>query len=241
MTLTKHDAEQLLEQLYATAEVLGSEIKPAAASLMIRDMRDYQRAEIEQALARCRSEITGRLTLAAILERMPSANAYLSANEAWGLALTGLDDRQTVVWTQEVATAMGAARPVLDQGDKVGARMAFISAYEREVGAAKAEGREVKWQVSLGYDPAGRKAAIEEAVKEGRLPAPKVEHLLPAPELTGGDDDTDVPPEEQKRRKAAVNKLREILADANIGAPPKEDWEEERREELLRQAGVRHA
>lgn len=245
MPLTKHDAEQILEQLYATAEVLGSEIKPAAASLMVRDMRGYERPEIEQALARCRSEITGRLTLAAILERMPSANAHLTANEAWALALTSLDERDTVVWTEEVAHAMGVAQPVLDQGDKVGARMAFISAYEREVATAKAEGREVKWQVSLGYDPVGRKAAIDAAVKAGRLPAPKVEHLLPAPELTGSDDGSEVPAEEKARRKAAVNKLRQLLADANVGGGDgvsREEQHEERREELLRQAGeVRNA
>jgi hypothetical protein len=242
MPLTKHDAEQLLEQLYATAEVLGSEIKPAAASLMVRDLRQHERSEIEQALARCRSELTGRLTLAAILDRMPSANAYLSPNEAWALALTSLDDRDTVVWTQEVASAMGVAQPVLDQGDKVGARMAFLAAYDREVATAKAEGREPKWQVSLGYDPAGRKAAIEEAVRAGRLPAPKVEHLLPAPELTGDDEVGEITAEEKARRTAAVNKLRALLDDANIGGKAGgNDWQEERREELLRQAGVNHA
>nr|WP_287838017.1 hypothetical protein [Halomonas sp.] len=237
--LTKHDAEDLLEQMYATAEVLGSEIKPAAATLMIRDLRQYQRSEIEQSLARCRSELTGRLTLAAILERMPSADAHLSANEAWALALSGEDDMDTIVWTEEVAAAMGVARPVLDLGDKVGARMAFIGAYEREIAKAKAEGRKPKWTVSLGHSPERRQDAISEAIKKGQLEAPKVEHLLPAPHGFKEPDQADTP-EEKAKVKANINFLRSLLEDDG-SAKHEAELErrrqiEIRRQELLQQA-----
>ncbi|RUR38516.1 hypothetical protein [Vreelandella populi] len=237
--LTKIDAEQLLEQLYATAEVLGSEIKPAAASLMIRDLRQYPRAEIEQSLARCRSELTGRLTLAAILERMPSADAFLSANEAWALALSGQDDLDTIVWTEEVAAAMGVARPVLDLGDKVGARMAFIGAYDREIAKAKAEGRKPKWQVSLGYSPERRQDAISEAIKLGRLEAPEVQHLLPAPHGFKNPDD-ELDPEVKERAQANIKHLRSLLSDDGRAKTEAEDerrrQEEIRRQELIEQA-----
>ena len=214
MPLTRHDAEALLEQLYATAEVLGSEIKPTAATLMIRDLRDYNRPEVEQALARCRSEITGRLTLAAILERMPSANAYLTANEAWAVALEAQDQMRTVIWTDEISAAMGVALPVLEQGDKVGARMAFIAAYEREVAKAKAEGRKPRWWPSLGESKEQRREAIEQGIKDGRLPAPKVEHLLPAPtgpatEEEGGDPE---------KVNAMISQLRQLLDENNEAA-----------------------
>ncbi len=240
--LTKTDAEELLEQLYATAEVLGSEIKPAAASLMIRDLRQYQRGEIEQSLARCRSELTGRLTLAAILERMPSADAYLSANEAWALALSGEDDMDTIVWTEEVAAAMGVARPVLELGDKVGARMAFIGAYDREIAQAKAEGRKPKWTVSLGHSPERRQDAINEAIKKGQLEAPKVEHLLPAPHGFK-QPDQDAPPEEKARVQANIQHLRSLLEDDG-SAKHEAELErrrqlEIRRQELLQQADDR--
>jgi hypothetical protein len=237
--LTKTDAEELLEQLYATAEVLGNEIKPAAASLMIRDLRQYERGEIEQALARCRSELSGRLTLAAILERMPSADAFMSPNEAWALALSGEDDMDTIVWTEEVAAAMGTARPVLDIGDKVGARMAFIGAYEREVAKAKAEGRTPKWQVSLGYSPERRQDAISEAIKKGRLEAPKVEHLLPSPHGFK-DPDEELPPDEKERVQANIRHLRSLLDDDNDAKAEAEEERrrqlEKRRNELIKQA-----
>lgn len=223
MPLTRSDAEALLEQLYATAEVLGSEIKPAAATLMVRDLRDYNRPEVEQALARCRSEITGRLTLAAILERMPSANAYLTANEAWSVALEAQDEMRTVIWTDEISQAAGVAMPILQQGDEVGARMAFIAAYDREVAKAKAEGRAPRWWPSLGESKEQRREAIEQGIKDGLLPAPKVEHLLPAPtgpatEEEGGDPE---------KVKAMIASLRDLLADNDEAARQRRQEEQE--------------
>lgn len=233
MPLTKHDAEQLLEQLYATAEILGSEIKPAAASLMVRDLREYERPEIEQALARCRSEITGRLTLAAILERMPTANAHLTANEAWALALASTDETETVVWTEEIAQALGVASPILGEGDKVGARMAFIAAYERRVEQAKAEGRRPQWKPSLGHDLQRREMVIKEAAEAGKLPAPQVAALLPPP---------DKPTTEAGRAqfREITAHLRDLIASRDREAERRREAsrqrQEQRREELIEQA-----
>ena len=67
--------------------------------------------------------------------------------------------------TAEIRQAMTASGPVLETGDKVGARMAFMSAYERLVIAARAEAIPAKWEVSLGYDPSRRVTAIESAVR----------------------------------------------------------------------------
>jgi hypothetical protein len=234
MPLTAEQYEQVLELVYATAEVLGHEMRPSAGMLIAEDLAAYPLAEIRQALARCRAELHGRLTLAAIMERLPSANAHLLPNEAWALALTSMDEQETVVWTPEIAKAFGAARPVLEGGDKVGARMAFIAAYERELALAKAGGLRPEWQVSLGHDPQRRQIVLEEAVAAGRLPAPKVQHLLPPP---------DEPPTKQARaqRQHVVAKLRELInrpgqEAARMRAEAREQ-EERRRAELLAQAG----
>lgn len=234
MPLTDAQHNEVLELVYSTAEVLGHELRPSAGVLIANDLEDYPIGEIRQALARCRAEIYGRLTLAAILERMPSANAHLLPNEAWALALTSTDEKETVVWTPEIAKAFGAARPVLDGGDKVGARMAFIAAYERELALAKAEGRRPEWQVSLGHDPQRRQLVLEEAVTAGRLPAPKVQHLLPPP---------DEPPTKQAQAQRAhvVAKLRDLINRPGQEAARKRaearEQEERRRAELLAQAG----
>ncbi|MCP1313000.1 MULTISPECIES: hypothetical protein [unclassified Halomonas] len=233
--LTDHESDQVLELVYATAEVLGQEIRPGAAVLIADDLSGYPFGEIRRALARCRAELHGKLTLAAIIDRLPSANAHLLPNEAWALALRSTDEQDTVVWTAEIARAFGVARPVLAGGDKVGARMAFLAAYEREVETAKAEGRQPGWQASLGHDPQRREIVLNEAVTAGKLPAPNVAHLLPPPEkpLTEAG---------KRQRKQVVSQLRDLINqpgdDKARARREAREQEEARRRELLEQAGA---
>jgi len=104
------------------------------------------------------------------------------ADEAWAIALRATDEAATVVWTDEIAQAMAAARPVLAAGDEVGARMAFRAAYNRLVSDARGARRPVQWTASLGHDPEQRQRALEQAVQAQLLPAPTVAALLSAPE-----------------------------------------------------------
>lgn len=233
--LAVKESDQVLELVYATAEVLGQEIRPAAAVLITDDLSGYPFAEIRRALARCRAELHGKLTLAAIVDRLPSANKHLLPNEAWALALRSTDESETVVWTPEIARAFGVAKPVLIGGDQVGARMAFLAAYEREAETAKAEGRQPVWQVSLGHDQQRREMVLQEAVDAGKLAAPKVAHLLPPPEKPLSE-------EGRRQRKRMVGQLREIInktGDAKARKRREEtEREEARRRELLEQAGA---
>ena len=203
--------------------------------LITDDLSGYPFAEIRRALARCRAELQGKLTLAAIVDRLPSANKHLLPNEAWALALRSTDESETVVWTPEIARAFGVAKPVLIGGDQVGARMAFLAAYEREAETAKAEGRQPVWQVSLGHDQQRREMVLQEAVDAGKLAAPKVAHLLPPLEKPLSE-------EGRRQRKRMVGQLREIInktGDAKARKRREEtEREEARRRELLEQAGA---
>ena len=158
-----------------------------------------------------------------------------SGNEAWALALHSTDEQETVVWTPEIARAFAAAKPVLSGGDKVGARMSFLAAYERELATAKAEARQPEWTVSLGHDPQRREIVLNDAVSAGKLPAPKVERLLPPP-------DKPVTEEGKRQRKAVVSHLRELInKPGEEGARQRREareQEEARRRELLEQAGA---
>jgi len=102
----------------------------------------------------------------------------VEANEAWNIALQSSDERDTVVWTDEIAIAMTACSEILMQGDKVGARMAFIEAYRKACDAARGEGKPVHWYASLGSDSRMREGAIAKAVELGRLSASKYQNLL---------------------------------------------------------------
>lgn len=167
--------------------------------------------------------------LIAQIDAMQSDDGRLGAEEAWALALRSQDEQATIVWTTEVAEAFKAARPTLDGGDKVGARMAFKEAYSRIVRVARAEQSPVQWQPSLGYDPKLRHQALAEGIAAGLLPAPGAEPtgfsgeplqlaapragvlLLEGAPLTSDDDQHRAVPAPPEAR-AALRALRERLA-----------------------------
>ncbi|RMH96418.1 hypothetical protein EA795_20105 [Stutzerimonas nitrititolerans] len=166
---------ELAAALCATAETLGHALSASAAELMAEDLAEYGMEQIATALRACRKELTGKLTLAAILQRVQAADGRPDPNEAWALALAASDEFDSVVLTDEIQLALGAARPILDAGDKVGARMSFLSAYQRQVDTARREGKPVNWALSPGFDQQRRVMAVEEAGRLGRLAAPVVE------------------------------------------------------------------
>lgn len=165
---------ELAAALCATAETLGQVLSANAAELMAQDLADYGMDDLANALQACRRELTGKLTLAAILQRIQAADGRPDPNEAWSIALAAADEAESVMMTEEIRQAMSAAAPSLAARDKVGARMSFLSAYQRLVDAARRTATPVSWSLSLGHDPQRRIAAVEEAGRLGRLPAPEV-------------------------------------------------------------------
>ncbi|MEX7116901.1 hypothetical protein AB2C39_37215, partial [Pseudomonas aeruginosa] len=100
-------------------------------------------------------------------------------NEAWAIALQSFDEAETVLMTPEIQQAAVVAAPLMKgRSDRVGARMAFIAAYERLLTRARQQAVPARWSLSLGSDAGRRAAAIEEAERLGRLPAPAAQLLL---------------------------------------------------------------
>lgn len=184
--LNDHDLDWLIKQLIGTSELLGQQVSPSAAAMLADDLCGYTRDVLARALSRVRTEHTGRLTPKAIIDRIDEAMGRPGANEAWAMALNALDERQTVVWTAEMSEAWGVARDVAAQGDLVGARMAFIGAYERLVRTAREERRLPEVTVSIGWDGEQRAVAIEKAVQLGYLTQEKAAEHLPALGFTPG-------------------------------------------------------
>jgi len=107
------------------------------------------------------------------------------ADEAWAQALAVFDETASVCTTDEILEAVASASPVWELGDKIGARMAFKSAYERIVADRRMRGAQPTWQLSLGWDRANREHVAQEALRLGRLPLEAVQDYLPAPEPQG--------------------------------------------------------
>ncbi|GAA0535112.1 hypothetical protein [Pigmentiphaga daeguensis] len=145
------------------------------------------------------------------------------ADEAWAIALRGRDERETVVWTEEIAGALSEVRPVLQAGDDTGARMAFRQAYDRLVADARRARRPMRWMPSLGTDASRREVAITHAVNAGLLPAPAAAALLPPPMPEEGPTAAGLAQlAEVKRLLSTIGSPRDRLIDARMTANAEE-------------------
>jgi hypothetical protein len=165
---------RISEALAVTAELCGTDLSTAAASVLAEELSAYDERLILGALARVRRELKGRLTMAAILERIDDGRP--GPDEAW--AMIPRSEAESVVWTDEMSECWGALDQIADGPAK---RAAFIERYRRAVADARDAGRPVRWTPSLGWDASGRDAALEQAVQMGRLSREHAADLLPAP------------------------------------------------------------
>lgn len=168
-------ADPLVETLLLSAEICGRPLSAGAAKLMAQDLATLPQDQVLAALARCRLEVQGPLTLPAIVLRIDDGRPDVQA--AWDLLPRS--ESASVVWTNEVVLAWSAALPQLVDGDEAGAQQTFESAYRKALVEARMRGEPVRWIPSLGSDMAGRRKTLLEAVEQHRLSAEHVAPLLP--------------------------------------------------------------
>ena len=119
-----------------------------------------------------------------LVARLVARDGRPTPDEAWAIAMRAQDERQTIVWTEEIATAASTAKPILDAGDEVGARRAFIDHYARLVQDARRALRPASWSASLGTEAQMRTAVITHAVMAGRLNRDFARAVLSPPDTT---------------------------------------------------------
>lgn len=155
----------LLKAVAVTAELCGRTFSEGAAHVFVQDLSTYPEAAVMGALARCRREVRGALTVQDVVSRLDDGRP--GPDEAW--AALPFDEEKSVVWTDEMAAAFGLILPLLRERDRTAARFAFREAYTKAVGAARDAGKAVNWWATLGHDSQGRTAVLKEAVDKGRL------------------------------------------------------------------------
>lgn len=225
--LSCDEIAELAMALCATAEALGQPLSADAAEIMAGDLAAYSVDVIAPALQACRQELTSKLTTAAVRQRIHRLDGRPEPSEAWAIALSATDENCSVVLTQEIHRALSAARPVLDKGDVVGARMTFLNVYERLVYDSRRLAAPVSWELSQGHDPQRRLSDIEEAERLGRLPASQARRLalqlshLPTSEeklaVAGLLSNTPPPPNQEKhlRLRGLIAAIRRVPSPEN--------------------------
>lgn len=157
---------KLLESLAVLAELTGTEWSMPTVRVLERELSFYPEHEVLLSIQRCQMELRHKVTLADILDRLPSQHP--GVEQAWGLVAKVMRDEQvSICWTDEMREAYGAAAPLAD--DLVAARMAFREVYRRLVSESRAQRRMPSWSVSLGYDKSLREECVREAAKRNLI------------------------------------------------------------------------
>lgn len=171
----------VIEAVAVTAELCGRTFSPAAAAVFANDLDGFAEHSVLSALTRCRKEVRGMLTVQDVISRIDDGRP--GVEQAW--AMLPHDENTSVVWSDEMCQAWGVALPLLNEGDKIGARMAFKEAYAKHVADARDKKIPPKWTVSFGVDKNGRQAALIEAVRHNRLQLEHAVQLLPVDAAEG--------------------------------------------------------
>lgn len=167
-------SSKVLEAIAVTAELCGRVFTPAAARVFASDLEGFPDDAVLGALARCRKEVKGVLTVQDVVSRLDDGRP--GAEQAW--AMIPYDEQSSVVWTEEMAQAYGAAAPLIAAGERIPARMAFKEAYEKAVTLARDRREAPKWTPSFGDDPSSRQLALIDAVRARRMELPRAMELI---------------------------------------------------------------
>lgn len=207
-------SERVMKGLAVTAELVGRKLSEDALRVMVYHLRQHDEERVLRAILRCQAELKTFPTVTDVLIRIEYGHP--GVEEAWALCPKSEED--SAVWTEEIATAYWSAQAMLEQGDKVAARMTFKEVYERGVATAQRLGVPAKWKTTFGTDRRLREGAVVRAVAQGRLT--KEEAIAAIPDL-GQVIDARV----MKIAASAVKQIEQkgSTSECGVGAGPVED------------------
>jgi len=180
------EAEGFAKFLRGLAELHDKTLSSAALDVWWSMLEPYTLDDVMRALYRHERESSFMPRPHDVIARIEGDDGRPGAEVAWSIALRAHDERESVIWTADIADAFGVAKALLEAGDEVGGRMAFKERYERRVGQARERGEPVHFQLSLGLDPHRRADVIVEAFQAGRISREHAVLLLPSADLVGG-------------------------------------------------------
>ena len=153
----------------------GIEITERRLEVYAEHLADISREHLQRAFWRAGRDLKFFPKLAELRELAGALPDTLSdgrpgPEEAWArMPKRERMEEDSIVWCEEERAAYAACRPLLLDGDLVGARVAFKERYQKELAEARGQGRPPQWIMSLGYDIDHRLTALANAIQEGRM------------------------------------------------------------------------
>jgi len=183
--MKQSDFDNFSELLTTTAEMYNKTFKPTQTAIYFNVLSKFPIEAVRMAFnAHLQDSERGRFMplpadLIGHLEKMRFDDRP-SAEEAWSTAVQAVDERVTVVWTEETKLAWDAcASELMAIGDKFNASRGFIAKYNDLVSLARLQGKPVVWLVAQGYDKDLREQAIRDAHKAKKITTEYAKILLP--------------------------------------------------------------
>jgi hypothetical protein len=165
--MKQSDFKSFSDLLNGVMDVYGRERSPTALALWFKVLGQFELQPVADAMAEHMRISKFAPTPADIVQALTRQDGRPTADEAW--SMIPRSEYESVIWTDEMSKAFALAAPLLEAGDQVAARRAFIDRYESEVKAARAQGKPVNAWPSWGFDAAGRDQALAKAVETGLL------------------------------------------------------------------------
>lgn len=163
---SKREFSQVLRD---TFEIYDKEVSVGKLRIYFQSLKKFRLEDVSAALSAHVAKSKFAPRPADILELLGGMDGRPDENEAWAIALASQDEKNTVVWTDEMAVAFASAKIILDAGDQQGAKMAFREVYSSQVEKARVLLKPVNWRVSLGFDQERVNNVINQAVTDHRL------------------------------------------------------------------------
>jgi hypothetical protein len=167
--MVESDYRRFVDIVSGVMGLYGRERSDVAVAIWWKVMQRFELESVEAALAEHVTLGKFAPTPADIIAILTAKDGRPTADEAW--SMIPRDENASVIWTDEMSKAYGIAAPLLEHGDPVAARRAFIDRYQSEVARNRAAGIPVHAWPSWGWDERGRSAALAHAVEIGLLPA----------------------------------------------------------------------
>ena len=167
--------EEIVQALTLTYAAMGQSLSDAAIEMAMQDLSAYEEADILLALRSCRKGLR-RIAFVDILDRLPGGHP--GPEQAWAMIACAMnDERQSLIWSDEMREAYGAALGV--RNDDVASRMTFKEVYQLAVRNAREEKRPILWTLSKGTDKSLLELVIVEGVKDGKLTPEYAQRQIP--------------------------------------------------------------
>jgi hypothetical protein len=175
--MTEKELEEFAELWLAACENSGFKTEPsdAAINLAFDILIDYSLGDIAIAIVK-HQRIPNEPLTPAIIESLITGSFWLSADEAWQVALKTFDLAQSVVITHQILKSAQDVELMYNGGERTAAKAAFVKIYERMMMTAVALGQKPVWFIyqlecptrENSTDMANRKA-VSEAISSGYI------------------------------------------------------------------------